>query len=240
MTAVLTGIVLGLTASGHCAAMCGPLVLVNGRSLRRASRGAHLRHVFLYHTGRIATYVLLGTAAGWAGATLASTAFGRAAAVAGAIVLLDRALGFSHGRVPASISSRSRATFGRAAHAAGTWVQGRPIAGPLTTGAVHGLVPCGFVYAALAAAAAAGTTVHAVEVMAGFGLGTTPILVMLTMSSLAAPARLQTALKRLTPAALALAAALLLLRAFAPFDSGPVGHHTGWNAAAFDVADGPG
>lgn len=238
MTTFLTGIALGLTASGHCAAMCGPLILVNGRSLRRASRAAHLRHVVLYHAGRIATYVLLGTAAGWAGATLASTAFGRVAAVVGAVVLLDRALGFGHGRIPASVSSRYRATLGRAAHAVATWVQGRPIAAPLTTGAIHGLIPCGLVYAALAAAAAAGTTIHAAEVMAGFGLGTAPVLVMLTMSSLAAPARLQTGLKRLTPAALALAAALLLLRAFAPFDAGAAGDHTCWNAVAIEAGDG--
>lgn len=226
MTALLTGVVLGFAASGHCAAMCGPLVLVSGRSLRQASRPEQLRHALLYHGGRIATYLLLAVVAGSVGAELASSAAGRVAAVAGAIVLLDRALGFTHGRMPPPVSARYRAVLGRAAQTATAWTQGRRIAGPLAAGAVHGFVPCGMIYAALAAATAAGSTVGALEIMAGFGLGTTPVLAGISGSPAAVPGRMRTALRRLTPAALALAAALLLMRAFASHGAGYRGERT--------------
>ncbi|HET7697601.1 MAG TPA: sulfite exporter TauE/SafE family protein [Vicinamibacterales bacterium] len=232
MTEFLSGVVIGLAASGHCAAMCGPLVLAVGRTLRRPTRAAQVGHAALYHAGRIAIYLVLAAIAGMLGMALTPTAAGRAAAVAAAIVLLDRALGFRHGRMPEPVATRYRAIVGRIGGFTAGWMQRHGIAGPLAGGAVHGLMPCGLLYAALTAAAATASVGGAIALMAGFGAGTTPGLAALALASSAVPVRVRTALGRLTPAALALTAALLLLRAFAP----PAQHPGDTHPAALHLA----
>ena len=225
MTELLSGFIIGLATSGHCAAMCGPLVVAVGRTLRRPARAELWRHTALYHTGRILTYLAFAVVAGLAGMALVPTRLGRAAAVVAAIVLLDRALGFRHGRMPAPLAARYRAIVGRAGRLAAAWMERHRIAGPLAGGAVHGLMPCGLLYAALTAAVATASVGGAIMVMGGFGLGTTPGLAALTLAASAVPVRVRTALRRLTPAALVLTAALLLLRAFAPIQQPPLEAH---------------
>jgi hypothetical protein len=48
-------------------------------------------------------------------------------------------------------------------------------------GLLNGLLPCGFVYLALAAAATAGDTVGAVLFMSGFGVGTIPVMLSIAL-----------------------------------------------------------
>ena len=216
MTMLLAGIALGVAASAHCAVMCGPLVLAMGRHLRRPSRAAQVQHALLYHAGRVGTYLALAAIAGSAGAAMRSTTIGRAAAVAAAGVLLDRPLGYRHGRVPPGLVARHRNLLGRASAAATGWAQTHRVAGPLAAGAVHGLVPCGLLYAAVMAAAATGSLEGALALMTGFGLGTLPVLVAIPLGFGMVPPRFRAGLRALTPAVLVLTAALLLFRAFAP------------------------
>jgi sulfite exporter TauE/SafE len=77
-------------------------------------------------------------------------------------------------------------------------------------------VPCGLVYAAVTAAAAMGSAADALVLMIGFGLGTVPALVALSLSATWLPLGLRVRLRQLTPVVLALTAALLLVRGFAP------------------------
>jgi sulfite exporter TauE/SafE len=60
--------------------------------------------------------------------------------------------------------------------------------------------------------------------MMGFGLGTMPALLALTVSAASIPLSLRMRLRRLTPAVLALTAALLLARALGPPASVPPQH----------------
>jgi hypothetical protein len=219
MTVLLTGLALGMAGSGHCAGMCGPLVLTLGRKPGRPSRRAHLRHAILYHSGRVATYVILALPAGVAGQALAVRGFGRALAVVGAAILLVGALG-----AMGSLRSRLVGRFERGWSVAiarlcvttGRLSQGHPLGGPVLAGAANGLLPCGLVYAAATVAAAHGSAVDAVVLMMGFGLGTMPALLALTVSAASIPLSLRMRLRRLTPAVLALTAALLLARALGP------------------------
>lgn len=225
MSMFLAGVALGLAASAHCAVMCGPLVLTIGRNLHRPSRAARLRHALLYHAGRIGIYLALAAAAGSAGAAIGSTAAGRVAAFVAALVLLDRALGFRHGRLPSAIVTGHRNLLGRVGAAAIGWAQAHRVAGPIAAGAVHGLVPCGLLYAALIASAATGSLAGGLALMTGFGLGTLPVLVAISVASKSVPMRFRGGLRALTPAALVLTAALLLVRAFTP-----MAHETGAHA----------
>ena len=62
MIAAWAGLVLGLAGSGHCAGMCGPLVLLaNPRDSAdgQADQRGLTRHVALYHAGRVGIYAVL-------------------------------------------------------------------------------------------------------------------------------------------------------------------------------------
>ena len=220
MTALVTGLIFGAAGSLHCVGMCGPLVLTMGRGLRRPSRRAQLQHALTYHTGRVLTYVVLGSMAGSVGETLSTWGLGRALAITAGLLLLLAAFGSvvprrlrGWGAAPAALATQACAMAGR-------WSRMHSVAGPALAGAANGLLPCGLVYSALLTAAAMGTTVSAVALMIGFGLGTIPALVGLSMATASPAFGMRSRLRRLTPVLLALTAAMLLVRGLAPFIRG--------------------
>ena len=64
MMPLVSGLALGIAASGHCMMMCGPLVLVLRGSLARTSRLNQAQMTALYHAGRVLIYLLLALPAG--------------------------------------------------------------------------------------------------------------------------------------------------------------------------------
>jgi uncharacterized protein len=215
MTMVLAGLLLGLAGSGHCVAMCGPLVLSIGSGLAPPGRSRPpLKTPLLYHAGRISTYVLLALPAGLLGQLLSLRGLGRAAAVGGAAVLLGMALNAR--RLPGvrRLYGFSASVAARACASAARWGRGRPTLGVFALGAANGLMPCGMVYAAVAAAAASGSLTEAFVMMVGFGLGTTPALLAVSISATSLPPHARAWLHRMAPLVLVLAAVLLLARAF--------------------------
>ncbi len=77
-----------------------------------------------------------------------------------------------------------------------------------------GLLPCGFLYAALAAAAGAGGAAQGALAMAGFALGTVPSLLVVGFAGAMAAKRWRAALAALAPGLLAINAALLFWMAW--------------------------
>ncbi len=209
---ILAGALLGLLGSLHCLGMCGPLVLAVGAPPRELGATARLGHVLLYHAGRIATYAALGLAAGLLGYVAALTGAGRVLAVSGGVLLVVAA-------VQPSRVTRGRAWAGgwmrvaaRAAAAARSWRAGHRIAGPLLTGMANGLLPCGMVYAAVAAALAAGGPGQAVLTMVAFGAGTTPALAALSLTAAQVPGSWRQRLAGTARVGLAIAGVLLVVR----------------------------
>jgi sulfite exporter TauE/SafE len=176
----LAGLVGSLT---HCTLMCGPFVLaqVAGRLERGRAAGGELVRLagaalVPYHLGRVTTYTLLGA--------LAGAIAGQVTALAGFPWLLAGCLAL------AALAFAAQAVEGLR-HAAGgggtlgAWL-GR-VAGPLmrdprglrgyALGLALGLLPCGLLYGALAAAAGAGSAARGALAMAAFTVGTMPALV---------------------------------------------------------------
>jgi hypothetical protein len=164
--------------SVHCAAMCGPFV---GFYSGAAPPSKHLEHA-AYNLGRLATYVTLGVAAGALGAALdlagEAAGLGRVAgAVAGAIML-------SWGAVLLLEASGIRAMRPRNRGRAYRWLAKRlsPVSRlptPLRAGLLglaSGLLPCGWLYTFVVAAAGTGSGLGGAAVMAAFWAGTVPML----------------------------------------------------------------
>jgi sulfite exporter TauE/SafE len=217
--ALMTGLALGLASSAHCAAMCGPLVLTIAHRLAPPSRAAQLRYAVIYHSTRIAAYAIVAVAIGFAGEVLVLRGLGRVLAVAAGVLLLSVAAA----SLPLRLFPRAGEAYSRIVARASLpllrWARPRPIAGAAAAGMLNGLLPCGLVYAALAAACATGRVSTAVLLMTGFGLGTTPVLVIMAASATAVPVSLRIRLRPLAPIVLALTAAIVLVRGVAPHHS---------------------
>ncbi len=179
----LAGLAGGAT---HCAGMCGPFVLAFAGARATAvieplSEWRRLRGAALvpYHLGRGTTYIALGMAAAMAtGGLTQITGFRWIAALP---LLLTAALfaAAAAGVAVPSLASTARGQF------AGQAIAG--VAAPLFrapvgwrgygAGVALGFLPCGLVYAAVAAAASTADWAAAAAGMAAFVLGTVPGLV---------------------------------------------------------------
>ena len=165
-----SGFILGAAGSLHCAGMCGPLVIAATRVTQGHDKARFM--TLLHQFGRITTYCLMGLTAG---------SFGRTLAIVGWQQPLTIALG------SLIIASTLLTTLRPLTNQMSQWIGriSRQLALPLKSqhplthfglGLCHGLLPCGLVYIALATAAATGHPVLGTVVMAGFGVGTLPML----------------------------------------------------------------
>jgi hypothetical protein len=168
---------LGLLGGfGHCVGMCSPFVLFVSRRYVPAGAGrfAAFTAQGWYTAGRVATYAVLGAAAGALGGVveLAGGLLGlqRAAALVAGGVLVVWALVTLSDLVPRLGSGGS--LFTRVAGA----LKGRVPGHPFATGLFLGLLPCGLLYSALIAAAARGGALEGAAALTLFGLGTAPAL----------------------------------------------------------------
>jgi sulfite exporter TauE/SafE len=94
----------------------------------------------------------------------------------------------------------------------------RRAGGGYPLGIALGFLPCGFLYAALASAAASGSPLLGATAMVAFGLGTAPALIAVGIAGRAAGRRWQRGITMAAPAVMLLNAALLValaLRGFA-------------------------
>lgn len=182
----ITGLVGSLT---HCLGMCGPLVLSQVASRMEAIPAAVMseRHrvtgalLLPYHLGRITTYVILGAIlAAIAGQMVSGDGF-RWIAVACLGFATIFLLGLAVPRLKRLLGDTTQPLQGWWAGRLSRWVAPLFVA-PFGwrgygLGVALGFIPCGLVYAALAAATAGGSALTGAMAMACFALGTVPALV---------------------------------------------------------------
>lgn len=188
MTVLLAVLLASLAGSMHCAAMCGGFVCVYaGGRPGQGSPGAHAA----YNAGRLASYVTLGALAGALGGRVdqlgAVVGLGRAAAVvAGALMVLWAsteiavALGAPVRLFAAPGAAWVRRTIGRGLVATRN---GSPPVRAATIGVLTALLPCGWLYAFVASAAATGGAGSGALLMLAFWAGTVPMLLGVGMGA---------------------------------------------------------
>ena len=171
----------------HCGPMCGAFVLAQASDAMACIPSARLSErarffagaLPLYHAGRITTYAALGAAFAQGVAVLARAALlhrlGGGLMLVAALLLAMEAMQRWVPKLPLPSGLF-------------LWRAVRPLAqrlralGPLRhylTGLLLGFLPCGFLGAALLAAGSSGSAAQGALAMAGFGLGTVPLLALL-------------------------------------------------------------
>jgi uncharacterized protein len=88
------------------------------------------------------------------------------------------------------------------------------VLGEYLLGAALGFLPCGFLYAAIAAAAASARPLTGAATMVAFGLGTMPVLMVIGIAGHAAGRRWSRRVTVASPVLMVLNAALLLVLAW--------------------------
>jgi sulfite exporter TauE/SafE len=190
----LAGTVLAssLLGSAHCAGMCGGLALV---AAGPADAHATMRHAG-YHAGRLVSYAAVGAVAGLVGQVVddagvfvgvqRTAAIAAGSLIAGTgVIAIARAFG---ARIPSAAVPRPLVSLAQRVHA--RTLRLPPAWRGVPLGLATPLLPCGWLYAFAAIAAASATPLLGALVMAAFWLGTVPALVVAASGARLAFARL--------------------------------------------------
>jgi sulfite exporter TauE/SafE len=193
----LTGVFLSL----HCAGMCGGFVAMVSVSASFSTplpnAGANLSSTLanpswgrivlpqqlVFNAGRIASYTMLGTAAGALGSL--SSLLSKTGKVQAILMVAAGLLMISTGLALAGVM-RHWSPFKSGAAQPSPWLARgfaqvmrlpKPIRA-LPLGGLLGFLPCGLIYAMLGKAASSGSAIYGAFVMLAFGLGTVPALLL--------------------------------------------------------------
>jgi hypothetical protein len=165
---------MGVIGSFHCVGMCGPLALA--LPLKDDNLQSKFTGALLYNSGRIVTYSLFGLAAGLLGKSFEVFGFQQWLSIlAGALIVLLLLIS----RVFPSLFKNVQVAsifFQRLRHYFGQLFFKKNQSTLFAIGFLNGLLPCGLVYLAIAAATATGGLLSAVVFMAAFGAGTLPVM----------------------------------------------------------------
>jgi sulfite exporter TauE/SafE len=207
--AITGGIILGAFSSLHCIGMCGPLALA--LPVKHLPLWHQRVAAFMYNAGRIITYALIGLLFGIAGRGLYLAGFQQwLSIVTGAVILLFIIYNYLLKKVwqPKQITQLH------------TSVQQLMIKtlhsnrkeSYLLLGMVNGLLPCGMVYVALAAALNFHEVQESVLFMSGFGAGTLPLMFLLSILGNSFSFSMRRYIKKVVPYLMTVMALLLILR----------------------------
>jgi uncharacterized protein len=177
---LFSAFLVGFLGSFHCIGMCGPIAL--SLPVNKASVTSIIGGRVLYNSGRIMTYALLGLVFGLIGHTISLAGFQKGLSIAAGIsILLIAFVSYGPSKIPSmniafvkftsAIKRAFRRLFG--------------LKSKITLfliGAVNGLLPCGFVYLALAGASATGGFLSGMNYMLLFGAGTVPVMITLSLA----------------------------------------------------------
>jgi uncharacterized protein len=204
-----TGFVFGFLGSFHGVGMCGPIAL----ALPASQSGiGFVTGRLAYNSGRVITYSALGVLFGIFGKGLQIAGLQQIISiVSGLLILLFLFL-------PSQTSSKISAFLkvGKAVHylkqQLGRLLRRGSSMSLLFIGILNGLLPCGFVYLALAATISAKDVFDSILYMTLFGLGTIPVMLLLSFSGKMITLKYRGMINKAIPYAACLLAILFILR----------------------------
>jgi hypothetical protein len=176
---------VGLLGGTHCVGMCGGIVGALTVQIPGSARRRWLLHL-AYNLGRVATYIGLGALMGALGTV--GLLFSDVLPVQLALYVLANlmlvALGLYLTGFTALLAPVERAGQGlwrRVQPLTRRFLPARSPLQALPLGMLWGLLPCGLIYSVLATALVTGSAVRGAALMAAFGLGTLPNLLLAGM-----------------------------------------------------------
>lgn len=180
ITLITTVFVASIIGSLHCAGMCGG-VLALAIGIAGGDPTPRRRLQAAYHGGRLVTYTVLGLLAGAIGSTIDRATIAGierpAAIMAGAVMIAFGALALARVCGVRAGSMRHRPLLQNLTRRGYDFAFARSgLSRAATLGLLTGLLPCGWLWAFVAAAASTGDAATGALTMAVFWSGTLPVL----------------------------------------------------------------
>jgi hypothetical protein len=210
MSFILIPLALGFLGSFHCVGMCGPIAL----ALPIGKWGARDKviGILLYNLGRVVTYGFMGLLFG---------AIGRGFSMAGLQQTVSIILGVCTIAIvimPASATGRLDAITQHIPYLSAvkrsitTLFKQKTFSSLALIGLLNGLLPCGFVYMALAGAIATASSLSGAGFMMLFGIGTVPAMFLVAFSSHLFPVDVRSRIRKVIPVFMFMIGTILIVR----------------------------
>jgi sulfite exporter TauE/SafE len=205
------GFLMGLLGSVHCIGMCGPLVLA--LPMAQKTNLEKWGVLFLYHFGKISSYSMLGVLFGLFGSQLPLFGVQENISIFIGILMLiyvgyvfvlkpKQKLGFLQFNLLYSSITKQLGMLFKLNNKLAFYL----------IGFLNGLLPCGMVYLALTSALATQNVFYGGWLMAFFGLGTVPALMMVALGGQYFGIKFRQQLQSLLPVFIFSMGVLLILR----------------------------
>ncbi len=206
---LISGISIGFISSFHCVGMCGPIAI----SLPVYYLPNHQKFfgILLYNFGRITVYSILGLLFGALGSLIFIQGFEKWFSIIMGIIVLLTVIQFYFIKRYWRISFLNKFNL-YLQQFIGTYIKKKQLYGMFLIGVANGLLPCGMVYFAIAAALATGSIGGSITLMVFFGIGTLPLMALLSNFGFVISISLRNKMKQIVPYFMAIMAILLILR----------------------------
>lgn len=202
--------IMGLVGSLHCLGMCGPIAFalpVHSTVMR-----IKLIKYGLYNIGRVFTYSLLGIVIGFAGKGLVITGMQQIVSVAaGVLMIITVGLTQTVFRIT-WFDKQTNWVRTKLKNAFQYYFQQKGYTALFMLGVLNGLLPCGMVYVAMLGALSTGSVISGAAFMAGFGLGTIPMMFAVCLVGNAISVKWKGLIYKAVPVMACLVGVLLILR----------------------------
>ncbi|MFY7651381.1 MAG: sulfite exporter TauE/SafE family protein [Chitinophagaceae bacterium] len=206
---IFSGLMIGLISSFHCVGMCGAIAF--SLPVQYLPPQLKLLGIILYNLGRVTTYGLLGLFFGFVGRQFFVGGMQQLFSIAlGICILLFLALSK---QTNGKYTWKPIAKFNNALqNFIINYIQKKQLYGLFIIGLANGLLPCGMVYFAITGAMATGSLQGGVSFMVAFGLGTLPLMALLSQFGFIVGLNARNFIKKSIPFFAAAMAVLLILR----------------------------
>lgn len=201
-----SALILGLISSLHCVAMCGPIALMLPVDKHKPTK--RVVQLMTYHVGRMIAYASLGLLFALLGRGFFLAGFQQKLSIAVGIIMITIALvpkrkfaQFNFSKPVYKLLSKIKSTLGKQ-------FKRKSFKALFIIGLLNGFLPCGMVYAALFGALAMPNFISSISYMMLYGMGTIPLLVLVTQLTQFTFQKLQ----KLIPVVLLLIGSLFILR----------------------------
>ena len=209
MSLFIAAFIMGGIGSVHCIGMCGPLAL--SLPVVSANHTSRFISTLLYNLGRVFTYALLGALFGMIGMSVALFGYQQwLSIILGIIILVFLILPKNN-----SIFKQNNTVlvfFEKIRSSLGDLFLRKNYRSVFFIGLLNGLLPCGLVYMAIAGAVSTASILKSSLFMAGFGLGTLPVMWSIAFFGSSINMNMRRNIRKLYPYVMLIMAILLIVR----------------------------
>ena len=207
---LITPLMIGMIGSFHCIGMCGPIAV--SLPLKKHSQVAKISGTISYNLGRAVTYGILGVFFGMLGQGIQLAGFQQWASILLGVAMIISVLFPYLFKQKINLTSLLTGYAGRLISSLRKLFSSRSYQSLLTIGLLNGLLPCGLVYVAVAGAINTNQVFSGALFMVLFGLGTIPMMVLVSLTGDLVGTKLKTGMRKVVPYFIVLLGILFILR----------------------------